>query len=428
MKENIIKAKVYNSNFKLSHDTYNGMHAASDGLIYYVLCSQSIDEGGKMYSFNPQTEEILLCGDLTEACGEKDLKTIPQGKSHVNFTESDGKLFFSTHIGYYSIVEGMEKMGIPPEGYLPYPGGHLLSFDLKTKKFKDYTIAPHKEGVLTMSMDTQRNIIYGITWPSGYFFKYAVDTGKMTDFGKISMDGENGKEGRFRSLCRSIAIDPDSGKAYFSVSEGTILYYNPDTDQICSVTADNLKKDYFGVYDLATPGHMGYNWRQVFWYAPHKCIYGVHGNSGYFFRFDPHTQKLEVLDRITSKASQQSGMYDQFSYGYLGLTLAPDQRTVYYLTGSPLFINGHRVPGKSNTARGEAKGLENLNLVTYDLLTHRYQDHGSIYFDDGSIPLYVNSIALGGDRHVYSLARVNGMEGVRTELIQIPDPYAVKRE
>lgn len=423
MKENTIRATVYNSNFELSHDTYNGMYAADDGMIYYVLCSQSIDEGGKMYSFNPETKDIILCGDLTEACGEKGLKTIPQGKSHVNFIEKDGKLFFSTHIGYYSIVDGMEEIGIPSEGYLPYPGGHLLSYDVTTRKFEDYAIVPHREGVLTMNMDTRRNIIYGITWPSGYFFKYEVDRNIMTDYGRISMDGENGKGGRYRSLCRSIVIDPDNGNAYFTVSEGTIFYYDPNTNQIVTVAEDNLRKDYFGYYDPSTPGHMGYNWRQVFWYAPHKCIYGVHGNSGYFFRFDPYAKKVDVLDRITSRASQLSGMYDQFSYGYLGLALAPNQRTVYYLTGSPLYINGQRVAGKSKTARGEAKGLENLNLVTYDLLNCQYQDHGSVYFDDGSVPLYVNSIAIGRDGHIYFLGRVTGKESVRTELIQIPDPF-----
>jgi len=76
-------ATTYNSGFDLAHDTYNGISAASDGKIYYVLCSQAIDIGGQMYSFDPKTSKIEHVGDLTEACGEKDLKTIVQGKSHV---------------------------------------------------------------------------------------------------------------------------------------------------------------------------------------------------------------------------------------------------------------------------------------------------------------------------------------------------------
>jgi hypothetical protein len=115
-------------------------------------------------------------------------------------------------------------------------------------------------------------------------------------------------------------------------------------------------------------------------------------------------------------------MFDLFSYGYLGLLLGHDQRTVYYLTGSPLFINGKRVAGKANTAKGEAKGLENLHLVTYDILTYHYQDHGPVCFKDGSAPLYVNSIAVGRDGHIYFLGRITENNKTRTDLISIPDP------
>src|SRR5262245_22553454 len=111
--------RTYNSGFELAHDTYNSLAAASDGRIYYVLSSESIDTGAKVFSFDPATQRIETIGDLTEACGEKGLKTIPQGKSHVNFVESGGKLYFATHIGYYSVVDGMETMGVPPKGYKP---------------------------------------------------------------------------------------------------------------------------------------------------------------------------------------------------------------------------------------------------------------------------------------------------------------------
>ena len=66
-------------------------------------------------------------------------------------------------------------------------------------------------------------------------------------------------------------------------------------------------------------------------------IYGVHGNSGYLFRFDPLVPRVVVLQRITSLPSQQSGMNDEFSYGYLGFILGPDEKTLYYLTGGPIF-------------------------------------------------------------------------------------------
>ncbi|MEO8764641.1 MAG: hypothetical protein ABI416_10160 [Ginsengibacter sp.] len=415
-------ATTYNSGFPLSHDTYNGMCAASDGKIYYVLCSESISEGGKMYVFTPATNEVIFCGDLTEICGEKGLNTIPQGKSHVTFVEVDKRLFFATHIGYYSHVDGMDKMGIPLEGYKEYPGGHLVCYDMVTKEFRDLCTAPQKEGVLTMNMDTQRNVMYGITWPKGYFFKYDLGKNEMKNFGLVSFDGENGTGENFRALCRSIAINPGDGSVYFSTSEGKIFRCREGSDRLEVINDDDLQKDYFGSYDPSSPGHMGYNWRQVFWYSPHQCFYGVHGNSGYLFKFNIRDNKIEVIERLTSIPSQRSGMYDQFTYGYLGFAIGPDQRTIYYLTGAPMYKNGRRVGGKLNSAKGEAKGLEHLHLVTYDLADQKYHDYGPILFANGESPLYVNSIAVGLDGKIYFMGRITENESTRTDLISIPNP------
>ena len=76
--------------------------------------------------------------------------------------------------------------------------------------------------------------------------------------------------------------------------------------------------------------------------------------------------------------------------------------------------------GKDSTAKGEAKGLEDLHLVTYDIPTAKYIDHGAIFFTDGQRPLYVNSIAVGKDGAVYTLCRITADGHTRTDLIRIP--------
>ena len=64
--------------------------------------------------------------------------------------------------------------------------------------------------------------------------------------------------------------------------------------------------------------------------------------------------------------------------------MAHDGKTIYYLTGGPIYENGKRLAGKSKTAMGEAKGLEDLHLVTYDIETGECKDRGAIYYvDDG---------------------------------------------
>ena len=412
-------AQTYNSGFALAHDTYNGMGAGSDGRIYYVLCSESVDVGAQMYCFDPKAKSSQHVADLTEVCGEKGAHAIPQGKSHVNFIEANGKLYFSTHVGVYSIVDGMETMGIPPAGYQPYPGGHLLSFDLKTRKFEDFGVVPGREGTLTTSMDTRRGRIFGLTWPSGMFFRYDLATKQWKNFGKMCGQGEAGKGAEYRTVCRSIAVDLADGSAYLTTSEGAILHYRADTDSVEPVAGEDMKKDYFGLYDPSSPGHMGYNWRQTFWNPNDLRIYAVHGNSGYLFRFDPRAGRIEVLDRITSEPSKRTGMFDQFSYGYLGFASDREHKTVYYLTGAPIYRDGKRLAGKTQTAMGEAKGLEDLHVITWDIEAGRYTDRGAVFYADGQRPLYVNSIAVGHDGTVYSLGRIKRDGKVVTDLFAV---------
>jgi hypothetical protein len=213
---------------------------------------------------------------------------------------------------------------------------------------------------------------------------------------------------------------------YFTTGDGAILRYRYDSDSIEVVEGEDMKKDYFGLYDPTSPGHMGYNWRQTVWYEPERAVYGVHGNSGYLFRFDPQIPRIDVLERITSLPSKRSGMYDQFSYGYLGFTLGPDGRTLYYLTGGPVYADGKRVVGKSQTAMGESKGIENLHLITYDISRGKYTDHGPIFFSNGQRPAYVNSITVGKDGTVYTLSRITENGCTRTDLIAIPGPFRGK--
>ena len=160
-------------------------------------------------------------------------------------------------------------------------------------------------------------------------------------------------------------VDDRDGSTYFSTSEGDIFSYNPNSSEgIEKVAGVNLRLDYFGKYDFTRPGTMAYNWRSIVWSATEGVAYGVHGNSGYLFRFDPRKPEIEIVDRITSEPSKRSGMFDYFTYGYLGFQLGPDNQTLYYLTGGPIYVDGQREQ-VDNQIKVGVKGLENLHLVTY---------------------------------------------------------------
>src|ERR1700675_4325521 len=89
-----LSAESFDSGFAKGHATFNGMLAASDGKIYYVLCAESIDTGAQMFSYDPATNRIQPIADLTEAAGEKGIQAIPQGKSPANFVGGGGEPIF----------------------------------------------------------------------------------------------------------------------------------------------------------------------------------------------------------------------------------------------------------------------------------------------------------------------------------------------
>ncbi|CAG4989838.1 hypothetical protein DYBT9275_00392 [Dyadobacter sp. CECT 9275] len=421
----MLAARHYYSGFEKAHDTYNAISAASDGRIYYVLSSDQHDTGGQMYVYDPATDQTKFLGDLTDICGERHLQAISQGKSHVRFYERNGKLYFSTHVGFYELIDGMDRLPVnPPAGYQLYPGGHFLSYDLQTGTFEDLALVPNGEGMVSMTMDRDRGHLYGISWPRGNFIHFDVDNRTLKDLGRVSGNGEAGTPGDdFRSLCRSLFVDPESGSVFFSTAEGDIFTYNPDSAILEKLPDVDLRLDYFGKYDFTRPGSMCYNWRKIFWHPVEEVAYGVHGNSGYLFRFDPRKQNIEIVERITSLPSRKSGMFDQFSYGYLGFQLGPDQDTIYYLTGGPIYINGKRLKGEDQIAKGAAKGLENLHLVTFRLSDHKYTDHGPVFYENGERPTYVNSIAVGSDGHIYFLARFNHEGKIIQDLVKISNPF-----
>lgn len=286
----VLLATVHASGFPHSHDTYNGIGVASNGKVYYVLCSGACSRvcvcvcvyaggrlvfllydlrthdlhpptargyaqqhtrththtcthpvhhnvPGELHEFDPATQRHRRVADLDTACGHGGKAQVSQGKSHVPFVEHGGKLYFATHLGYYSIRDGMETIGEPPAGcqrallgvllagqwgrgrsacgccFMPtavlsaplvalggcltgadnraclccgrvsvsrlaaYQGGHFLSYDLASGAFESHGVAPRQEGVITMAMDTHRGRMYGLTWPCGRFISTSVTVG-----------------------------------------------------------------------------------------------------------------------------------------------------------------------------------------------------------------------------------------------------------
>jgi hypothetical protein len=405
----LLHGKTYDSHFPAAAgvgESYNGTGFASDGKLYYVIDSAAYNVPGQMYSLDRKSGAIAQIADLNTATGQRDVKAVAQGKSHVNFIERDGKLYFSTHLGYYNRESGVERNAVPPNGFLPYPGGHFLSYDLKTGRFESLAIAPRGEGIISFNMDVKRGRLYGITWPTGHFLTFDLITRQLKDLGGFFEGGENGELGTtYRAICRRIVVDPRDGSAYFTTGEGSIHRYLYDTNQVETIPGVSLRKDYFGELDPAKPG-MAYNWRAAVWNPNDNAIYAVNGASGYLFRFYPAARTIEVLERLTSEPSKLAGMAEKSGYGYLGLALDARNDRLYYLTGSP------PSPG--------SKKEEGSHLITYDISNKTYHDHGQIMLDTGEPAGNEQALAVAEDGTVYTLTQMNRNGGEEMDLISIP--------
>ena len=71
----------------------------------------------------------------------------------------------------------------------------------------------------------------------------------MNGIGAVSEEVANGQSPTFRTICRSMAINPEGGSFYFSTWDGVIHRYLGETGQVEVVAGVDLKKDYFELYD-----------------------------------------------------------------------------------------------------------------------------------------------------------------------------------
>ena len=387
----VLSARLYPSHFSMSDSNFDSLSLASDGNLYYTLCSHNIDTHARVYRFNPENEEVRLLGDFSEIVGEAGSKTIPQGKSHSPYYEYNGKLYFATHYGYYRPSSNKEEPGEVPPGYKPYLGGHFVSYDINTGEFKDLAKAPIGEGILTMNMDPKRRRLYGLTWPRGFFIYYDLDAERLENLGQVSREGELGEGDTYFCLCRSFGIVPEDGSVYFTNADGEIKRYDYSKDRIESVGV-SLKRDIFGYWNVHEPGHQGYNWRKVLWHDGHKKFYAVHPKSGFLFSYDPEEGKVEILERIVADELRKKGRFEPFRYGYLSLAFGPNQETLYYLTGT-----------YGLTAEDGRKVDEALHLTTYSLRTGVYRDHGVLRLEDGRYPTMTQTLIVHPNGKLYSV-------------------------
>jgi len=171
-------------------------------------------------------------------------------------------------------------------------GGHLLRYrptpdqaarPIQVKAACDTTdlgLTVEHESIYALVADPERNLLYGLTSPSGNFFRYDIGRAAFTALGQVAQHRINGEKfERERLIGKALVVD--KGAVFTSGDDGAIFRYLPDNPAIQKLA----------ITVPAEPGRAGFNRVEVWSADASGTLYGG-TTDGYLFRL--HTDSLTV--------------------------------------------------------------------------------------------------------------------------------------
>ncbi|MCA9428633.1 MAG: hypothetical protein KC994_26380, partial [Candidatus Omnitrophica bacterium] len=388
--EKTIPCEVFSPDFPNGDCNYHNLIAASDGSLYFTLGTHAPGYAARFYRFDPKTEEVSLVAQMDAPAGEDAAKDISQGKIHTRFFEDQGKLWFASHTSFYE--EGLP--GTHYDGKTPHKGGRFMNYDLKTGEFQDLAKVLPSEGIISMTMDKENDILYGITWPSGLLVSYSVPDDDLRTWGAVQNRGEWGHHPwDWDRICRTLGIDPE-GHVYGSTMDGEIWKYDRNENRrVSTIEGLDLSKLVFSQSAEETnKGDFQNNWRVIEWNPETKTFWGILFETTTLFEFDPEANYLRAVTDLRPEAYR--GMPRNPETSQLGFAIGP-KNTIYYLCHGPAI-----------EIEGKPEVQSSVHLMTYEIDKEELTDHGPLLTDDQRRPFFTESIAIGPDDHIYTVAWV----------------------
>jgi hypothetical protein len=358
-----------------------------------------------------------MVGDITEVLGIDVEKQLPHGKIHTPLVEYDGYLYFATHTSQY---DGSLPDMTPDDGRPPYEGGHFMRYSLDSGTFDDlahFTLP--NEGIITMAMDTANTTLFGLTWPSGLLLSYNLEEEILHHWGAVQERGEWGQiPEEWDLINRRLGVDPD-GNVYGSTDTGRIWQFLAGQQRpvhyLDPLTMDHLPPAQEQDFSYAPETHFFWrNWRTILWNPNTESFWGLHGGSTQLFEFKPSAGTLRSVVSLRADgvpAGQRNPFRTQ-----LGFLLGPDN-TLYYLAHGPaLEIEGRRTVRSS------------VRLITYNIDTGERIDHGTLLGPDNRRVFFTESIEIGLDGRIYTVAWVETIDEERMAQVQAARGGAVPEE
>ena len=403
-----VPTSLFNPGYLAGDCSYHSITAASDGMLYFTVCTHHPEKSARIYRFDPKLEAIRQIGDLGEILGEDPQSTIPHGKIHTDLIEHDGYLYFSTHTSYY---DGNLPRISPSDRRAPYPGGHFMRFHLETGVFEDLAqLNLPNEGIITMTVDQANDTLYGLTWPTGLLLSYNLDEKLLHNWGAVQGRGEWGRLAEeWDFICRKLAID-EGGNLYGATDTGQIWHFEKGKQRPVDFLEDLNLRSVAPVQETAfeipaEPHFFWNNWRTILWNPTTESFWGLQGGSTQLFEFKPSSGTLHSVHSLRADGVSPKSRRNPFR-SQLGLMLGP-QNTLIYLAHGP----GIESDGKEDLDTS-------VHLLTYDIESGERQDHGALTTQTGQRIFFTESVEIGLDDHLYTVAWVESNDPARMEAIQ----------
>jgi hypothetical protein len=211
-----------------------------------------------LVEFDPVTEKMRTVLDVHKLAGLPLTATgyAAQSKLHTrNFVGPSGKIYVGSKQGYPSAAE--KQMIERGESIPVYRGGYVMVYDPATDTSEnlgmpmpltDEQIAAGKkegEGVIDVTTDEARGLIYAITCEEQHWILYDMNTKKSRELGPILRDQPN-------------TLIDSQGRATAITADWKVARYNPDTDK---VSVDPLVVDGNPFGEFIGEGRVHPDWR-----------------------------------------------------------------------------------------------------------------------------------------------------------------------
>jgi len=222
-------------------------------------------------------------------------------------------------------------------------GGHLFQTSVDDNggiHIIDKGIPIPGEGILALTINAGKTMLFGITHPSGLFFTYNLETGMIKHYGDIAPSEKDlnvMKEyalSQMDFLCSALIVD-DLGNVYGSTLVNRLFYFNPDEEKF-HFLEDNLPE----VWGRRTMGTVE-SWTK----SENGLLYGGNAGDGQLFKLNPETRKIKnlgkpiMMNRLRGLTSAKDGKI----YGIAGAApgyahlFSYDEKTGFIDMGNPEF-------------------------------------------------------------------------------------------